>query len=165
MGCNSFQHGFFCSNDAVLDVGSELKYWNGSNWINAEDTPCFNSGKFSDGIYCYTVEEGIITSKDTCGYTVTVYAKQINNSASITYDINSIPSVDENLVENSECEVKFIITQLQENDEVRFYNSSNFAISGSLSDCPAYAFDCYYDIIIGTSDVNVYLIVDGVNSC
>jgi hypothetical protein len=149
----------FSSECAVLDVGCSLKFWSSSGWINAYHE------KYSDGTYCYTVSNGVITSKDLCGYTLTVYAKQINNSATITYDINSTPAGFGSLIENSDCEVKFTLTQLQENDEVRFYNASSFAISGSLSDCPASPVDCDYTIIIGTSNVNVYLTVDGSNSC
>jgi hypothetical protein len=162
MPLNNFE---FSSDCAILDVGCYLKVWTGSQWLNADAFTDVVSGKFSDGTYCYTVSNGVITSKDLCGYTVTVYAKQINNSATITYDINTNPAGFGSLIENTDCEVKFTITQLQENDEVRFYNASSFAISGSLSDCPASPVDCDYTIIIGTSDVNVYLTVDGSNSC
>jgi len=44
-----------------------LVYFKGNGvWENAEDVTNVVNGKFSDGEYCYTVVDGVITSKDTC---------------------------------------------------------------------------------------------------
>ena len=71
----SLASSFFSSDCSILEVGCYLKIWNGSSWVNADDyTTGFWSvvdGKLSDGTYCYTVVNGVITSKVAC--TVDVY--------------------------------------------------------------------------------------------
>jgi hypothetical protein len=62
---------FFSSDCSILEVGCYLKIWNGSSWVNADDYTNVVDGKLSDGTYCYTVVDGIITSKALC--TVDVY--------------------------------------------------------------------------------------------
>ena len=73
---------FFSSDCSILDVGCYLKIWNGSSWINADDYSGFYSvvdGKLSDGTYCYTVVDGVITSKVLC--TVNVYLNICSDSS------------------------------------------------------------------------------------
>lgn len=62
----TFHWNGWASECATLEVGCHLKYWNGSNWVDADDEADVVSGKFSDGTYCYTVTNGVITAKDTC---------------------------------------------------------------------------------------------------
>lgn len=64
-------HQTFSSDCSTLEVGCYLKIWNGSTWVNADSYTNVVSGKFSDGSYCYTVSNGVITAKDTC--TVNLY--------------------------------------------------------------------------------------------
>jgi hypothetical protein len=66
MSCPGFTSYQFCSECSPLQVGCDLKYWNGTSWRNADEILCVESGKFSDGTYCYTVVNGVITSKTSC---------------------------------------------------------------------------------------------------
>jgi hypothetical protein len=49
-------------------------YSGGGVWTNGDDDVNVVGGKFSDGTWCYTVVDGIITTKASCGYDLTVYA-------------------------------------------------------------------------------------------
>lgn len=66
----SLASSFFSSDCSILEVGCYLRIWNGSSWVNADDytTGLWSvvDGKLSDGTYCYTVVDGIITSKVAC---------------------------------------------------------------------------------------------------
>lgn len=55
----------FSSDCSILDTGCYLRIWDGV-WTDAEDYSGVVSGKFSDGVYCYTVANGIITTKSQC---------------------------------------------------------------------------------------------------
>jgi hypothetical protein len=66
-----------------------LVYFKGNGvWENAEDVTNVVNGKFSDGEYCYTVVDGVITSKDIC--TVSVF---MNICADTTADGSGYVSV------------------------------------------------------------------------
>jgi hypothetical protein len=64
--------GYLRSDCVTLEVGCYLKYWTGTSWIDAEDVSGVVDGRFSDGQYCYTVSNGIITAKSLCIFDVTM---------------------------------------------------------------------------------------------
>lgn len=53
----------FFSNCEILAVGCCVKYWNGTNYVDADDIA---TGYLSDGTYCYKIEDCIITSVSLC---------------------------------------------------------------------------------------------------
>lgn len=74
MSCPSSEHWYWCSDCTTLDIGCYLRWWNGQEWVDADDGQgaCLAgiNGKFSDGVYCYTVVNGVITDKYTCVYEI-----------------------------------------------------------------------------------------------
>lgn len=56
----------FSSDCTTLNVGCYLQVWNGSVWVNADAVTSVVNGKFSDGVYCYIVAEGVIVGKNSC---------------------------------------------------------------------------------------------------
>lgn len=64
--------GYLRSDCVTLEIGCYLKYWTGSEWIDADDVSGVVDGKFSDGQFCYTVSNGIITAKSLCIFDVTM---------------------------------------------------------------------------------------------
>lgn len=56
----------FSSDCTTLDVGCYLKIWTGTAWENADAQANVVGGKFSDGVNCYTVVNGVITAKVSC---------------------------------------------------------------------------------------------------
>jgi hypothetical protein len=159
-------HNFWSSNCTVLEVGCHLMTYTGSGvWMNADDDVNVVNGKFSDGTYCYTVVDGIITSKASCGYNLTVYAKYVSSSGDIAYDINDIPSGLSYPVNSVTCVFAYTITGLQSGDAVKFYNPFGFAVGGDPSDCPGSPSSCDYTVNMGAANQTVYLSVDGGTSC
>lgn len=59
---------FFSDCPGSLEVGCLLKVWNGLFYVDADKT---NLGRrFSDGQYCYRVENGVIVEKTLCPSTI-----------------------------------------------------------------------------------------------
>jgi hypothetical protein len=67
----------FSSDCVVLDVGCQLKvlkFVSGQfTWVDADDETNVVDGKFSDGQRCFTVSNGIITSKVICHTILSIY--------------------------------------------------------------------------------------------
>lgn len=57
-------HSNFSSNCSTLAVGCKLRKFDGSPWTDADAVSGVVGGKFSDGTFCYTVSNGLITLKE-----------------------------------------------------------------------------------------------------
>jgi hypothetical protein len=152
---------YFYSDCATLDVNCYLKYWNGSSWVDAEDVSGVVDGKFSDGTYCYTVANGVITSKVSCQVNLLVYANHIgSNSHDLEYKINT-GSWTSMGAAFSGCNLLTTLYSLNIGDTVYFRESFGpWPLSGSTTTCPSSAI-CYDTTEIYISgELSYYLTVD-----
>lgn len=83
-------HNKFSSDCAYLDVNCLLKYFDGTSWINADLYSGVVDGKFSDGQFCYTVSNGVITSKYSPAASLYVQFNSTNGFVASYYPSNAI---------------------------------------------------------------------------
>ena len=92
-------HKKFSSDCVYLDIGCYVKYFDNTAWQNADTHPNVVSGKFSDGSYCYTIENGIVTQKYSTFVTLNVhYNRSFSRYDAIIYTPTSDPAIAPTIV-------------------------------------------------------------------
>ena len=117
-----------------------------------------------------TTTTSTTTSTTTASGQLNVYSKYLNTAppGNLQYSINLGTNINAGPVTTTSCDYMFTISGLQIGDSVDFTNTATFSIGGSTSACPdgPGGFGCVFSYsVLSTGPQNVYITIDGANSC
>lgn len=168
-------HDYFYSNCSTLDVGCRVMFSSGTPiWSDGEDASGVVGGKFSDGTYCYTVANGVITSKAACTLTVNIYGKLGggSNITRVVYGVNdsSCPNVTASSLTGTSALVATF--NVNSGDTVYINNDGNTSPYSPYAQCVQVSSYCAgygcaspADSVLITADTDIYVQVNTNTAC